>query len=150
MINETMKNVEFEWKPKLRRNITTADILVLTISITIILVIRFSDILKGPLTNYEIRNIVLALLVLFTWIFFLWLKIGRIVEKGWDCRLLQSSSLTKLSIRLIILSLKVLRAQNRVLRRGPIFSSHILNPLLEALFIIRKPSLTNYIYDIKY
>ena len=67
-----MKKVEFDWKPKLRRNITTVDILVLTISITIILIIRFSDILKGPLTNYEIRNIVLALLVLFTWIFFLW------------------------------------------------------------------------------
>ena len=77
MIDKSISKIGYDWKPSLRRNITTVDFLVLTISITIILVIRFSDILKGALTNYEFRNIVLALLVLFTWIFFLWFNGSR-------------------------------------------------------------------------
>ena len=117
MIDKSIKKVEFDWKPKLRRNITTADILVLTVSITLILIVRFSDILKGPLTNYEIRNIVLALFVLLTWSFFLWFNGSRdinILGFGADeyKRLINASLLSFTSVAFIsyIFKLEISRA----------------------------------------
>jgi exopolysaccharide biosynthesis polyprenyl glycosylphosphotransferase len=65
------------WKPNLRRNITAADLLALILTLVFILSVRFPETWRGELTNYEIRNIVLALLVLLSWLFFLWFNGSR-------------------------------------------------------------------------
>jgi exopolysaccharide biosynthesis polyprenyl glycosylphosphotransferase len=66
-----------DWKPNLRRNIATADLIALIITLVFILSVRFPETWRGELTNYEIRNIVLALLVLGSWLFFLWFNGSR-------------------------------------------------------------------------
>jgi hypothetical protein len=53
-----------DWKPNLRRNIATADLIALILTLVFILSVRFPETWRGELSNYEIRNIVLALLVL--------------------------------------------------------------------------------------
>jgi exopolysaccharide biosynthesis polyprenyl glycosylphosphotransferase len=65
------------WKPNLRRNIATADLIALILTLVFILSVRFPETWRGELTNYEIRNIILALLVLVSWLFFLWLNGSR-------------------------------------------------------------------------
>jgi exopolysaccharide biosynthesis polyprenyl glycosylphosphotransferase len=66
-----------DWKPNLRRNIARADLCALTLTLVFILSVRFPEIWRGELTNYEIRNILLALLVLGSWLFFLWFNGSR-------------------------------------------------------------------------
>jgi len=66
-----------DWKPNLRRNIATADLFSLIFNLIFILSVRFPETWRGELTNYEIRNIVLALLVLGSWLFFLWFNGSR-------------------------------------------------------------------------
>jgi exopolysaccharide biosynthesis polyprenyl glycosylphosphotransferase len=66
-----------DWKPNLRRNIATADLITLIFTLVFILSVRFPETWRGELTNYEIRNIVLALLVLVSWVFFLWFNGSR-------------------------------------------------------------------------
>jgi exopolysaccharide biosynthesis polyprenyl glycosylphosphotransferase len=66
-----------DWKPNLRRNIATADLIALILTLVFILSVRFPETWRGELTNYEIRNIVLALLVLGSWLFFLWFNGSR-------------------------------------------------------------------------
>jgi exopolysaccharide biosynthesis polyprenyl glycosylphosphotransferase len=66
-----------DWKPNLRRNIARADLSALTLTLVFILSARFPEIWRGELTNYEIRNILLALLVLGSWLFFLWFNGSR-------------------------------------------------------------------------
>jgi exopolysaccharide biosynthesis polyprenyl glycosylphosphotransferase len=66
-----------DWKPNLRRNIATADLIALILTLVFILSVRFPETWRGELTNYEIRNIILALLVLVSWLFFLWLNGSR-------------------------------------------------------------------------
>jgi exopolysaccharide biosynthesis polyprenyl glycosylphosphotransferase len=65
------------WKPNLRRNIARADLCALTLTLVFILSVRFPEIWRGELTNYEIRNILLAFLVLGSWLFFLWFNGSR-------------------------------------------------------------------------
>jgi len=66
-----------DWKPSLRRNIATADLIALIFTLVFILSVRFPETWRAELTNYEIRNIVLALLVLVSWVFFLWFNGSR-------------------------------------------------------------------------
>ena len=66
-----------DWKPNLRRNIATVDLFALIFTLVFILSVRFPETWRGELTNYEIRNIVLALLVLGSWLFFLWFNGSR-------------------------------------------------------------------------
>jgi exopolysaccharide biosynthesis polyprenyl glycosylphosphotransferase len=66
-----------DWKPNLRRNIARADLCALTLTLVFILSVRFPEIWRGELTNYEIRNILLAFLVLGSWLFFLWFNGSR-------------------------------------------------------------------------
>jgi exopolysaccharide biosynthesis polyprenyl glycosylphosphotransferase len=66
-----------DWKPNLRRNIARADLCALTLTLVFILSVRFPEIWRGELTNYEIRNIILAFLVLGSWLFFLWFNGSR-------------------------------------------------------------------------
>jgi exopolysaccharide biosynthesis polyprenyl glycosylphosphotransferase len=66
-----------DWKPNLRRNIASADLIALIFSLVFILSVRFPETWRGELTNYEIRNIVLALIVLSSWGFFLWFNGSR-------------------------------------------------------------------------
>jgi len=66
-----------DWKPNLRRNIATADLIALILTLVFILSVRFPETWRGDLTDYEIRNIVLALLVLGFWLFFLWFNGSR-------------------------------------------------------------------------
>jgi exopolysaccharide biosynthesis polyprenyl glycosylphosphotransferase len=66
-----------DWKPNLRRNIAIADLIALILTLVFILSVRFPETWRGELTNYEIRNIVLALLVLGSWLFFLWFNGSR-------------------------------------------------------------------------
>jgi len=66
-----------DWKPNLRRNIAAADLLALMLTLFFILSARFPETWRGELTNYEIRNIFLALLVLGSWLFFLWFNGSR-------------------------------------------------------------------------
>ena len=63
------------WKPNLRKNIATVDLVSLIFTLVFILSVRFPEIWRGELTNYEIRNIVLALLVLISWVFFFGLMV---------------------------------------------------------------------------
>jgi len=67
----------FEWKTNLRKNIAISDFLSLTIALLIILTIRFPDTWNGNLNDYEVRNILLGILVLFSWLFFLWFNGSR-------------------------------------------------------------------------
>ena len=66
-----------DWKPNLRRNIATADLIALILTLVFVLSVRFPETWRGELSNYEIRNIVLALLVLSSWLFFLWFNGSR-------------------------------------------------------------------------
>jgi exopolysaccharide biosynthesis polyprenyl glycosylphosphotransferase len=66
-----------DWKPNLRKNIATVDLVSLIFTLVFILSVRFPETWRGELTNYEIRNIGLALLVLVSWFFFLWFNGSR-------------------------------------------------------------------------
>jgi exopolysaccharide biosynthesis polyprenyl glycosylphosphotransferase len=66
-----------DWQPNLRKNIATVDLVSLIFTLVFILSVRFPEIWRGELTNYEIRNIGLALLVLISWVFFLWFNGSR-------------------------------------------------------------------------
>jgi exopolysaccharide biosynthesis polyprenyl glycosylphosphotransferase len=65
------------WKPNLRKNISIIDFFSLLFAVTLILTLRFPQTWQGELSAYEIRNIFLALLVLFSWLFFLWFNGSR-------------------------------------------------------------------------
>jgi exopolysaccharide biosynthesis polyprenyl glycosylphosphotransferase len=65
------------WKPKLRKNLAFFDLLTLVFSISIVLTLRFPNTWQGSLNDYELRNIILSLLVLGSWLFFLWFNGSR-------------------------------------------------------------------------
>jgi exopolysaccharide biosynthesis polyprenyl glycosylphosphotransferase len=65
------------WKPNLRKNISIIDFFSLLFAVTLILTLRFPQTWQGELSAYEIRNIFLALLVLVSWLFFLWFNGSR-------------------------------------------------------------------------
>ena len=77
MTSKRGQGSSLDWKPNLRKNIATADLIALTLTLVFILSVRFPETWIGELTNYEIRNIVLALLVLGSWLFFLWFNGSR-------------------------------------------------------------------------
>ncbi len=77
MTSKRGQGSSLDWKPNLRRNIATADLIALILTLVFILSVRFPETWRGELTNYEIRNIVLALLVLVSWVFFLWFNGSR-------------------------------------------------------------------------
>jgi len=65
------------WKPKLRKNLAYFDFLTLVISTALVLTIRFPNTWQGNLNDYELRNIILSLLVLGSWSIFLWFNGSR-------------------------------------------------------------------------
>jgi exopolysaccharide biosynthesis polyprenyl glycosylphosphotransferase len=65
------------WKPKLRKNLAFFDLLTLVFSISLIFNLRFPNTWQSGLNDYELRNIVLSLLVLVSWLFFLWFNGSR-------------------------------------------------------------------------
>jgi exopolysaccharide biosynthesis polyprenyl glycosylphosphotransferase len=65
------------WKPNLRKNISIIDFISLLFAVALILTLRFPQTWQGELSAYEIRNIFLAILVLFSWLFFLWFNGSR-------------------------------------------------------------------------
>ena len=65
------------WKPKLRKNLAYFDFLTLAISTALVLTIRFPNTWQGNLNDYELRNIILSLLVLGSWLLFLWFNGSR-------------------------------------------------------------------------
>ena len=65
------------WKPKLRKNLAFFDLLTLVFSISFVLTLRFPKTWQGTLNDYELRNIILSLLVLGSWLFFLWFNGSR-------------------------------------------------------------------------
>jgi len=65
------------WKPNLRKNISIIDFISLLFAVALILTLRFPQTWQGELSAYEIRNIFLALLVLVSWLFFLWFNGSR-------------------------------------------------------------------------
>jgi exopolysaccharide biosynthesis polyprenyl glycosylphosphotransferase len=65
------------WKPKLRKNLAFFDLFTLVFSILLVLTLRFPNTWQGRLDDYELRNIVLSLLVLGSWLFFLWFNGSR-------------------------------------------------------------------------
>ena len=77
MTSKRGQGSSLDWKPNLRRNIATVDLIALILTLVFILSVRFPETWRGELTNYEIRNIILALLVLVSWLFFLWLNGSR-------------------------------------------------------------------------
>ena len=77
MTSKRGQGSSLDWKPNLRRNIARADLCALTLTLVFILSVRFPEIWRGELTNYEIRNILLAFLVLGSWLFFLWFNGSR-------------------------------------------------------------------------
>ena len=77
MTSKRDQGSSLDWKPNLRRNIARADLCALTLTLVFILSVRFPEIWRGELTNYEIRNILLAFLVLGSWLFFLWFNGSR-------------------------------------------------------------------------
>ena len=77
MINKKGEGSSLEWKPKLRREIGFTDLFVLLIVTVVNLRIRFPQIWIENLTSYELRNIVIAFLILFSWLFFLWFNGSR-------------------------------------------------------------------------
>ena len=77
MTNKRGQGSALDWKPNLRKNIAIADLVTLILTLVLILSLRFPETWRGELTNYEIRNIVLALIVLISWLFFLWFNGSR-------------------------------------------------------------------------
>ena len=77
MTSKRGQGSSLDWKPNLRRNIARADLCALTLTLFFILSVRFPEIWRSELTNYEIRNILLAFLVLGSWLFFLWFNGSR-------------------------------------------------------------------------
>jgi exopolysaccharide biosynthesis polyprenyl glycosylphosphotransferase len=71
------KGSSLNWKPNLRKNISIIDFFSLVFAVTLILTLRFPQTWQGELSAYEIRNIFLALLVLASWLFFLWFNGSR-------------------------------------------------------------------------
>ena len=65
------------WKPNLRKNISIIDFISLLFAVALILTLRFPQTWQGELSAYEIRNIFLAILVLVSWLFFLWFNGSR-------------------------------------------------------------------------
>jgi len=65
------------WKPKLRKNLAYFDLLTLAISTALVLTIRFPNTWQGNLNDYELRNIILSILVLGSWLLFLWFNGSR-------------------------------------------------------------------------
>ena len=77
MINKRGEGSTQLWKPKLRKNLAFFDLLTLVFSISLVLTLRFPNTWQGSLNDYELRNIVLSLLVLVSWLFFLWFNGSR-------------------------------------------------------------------------
>ena len=77
MINKRGQGSALDWKPNLRKNIAIVDLMTLILTLVLILSLRFPETWRGGLTNYEIRNIFLAFLVLVSWLFFLWFNGSR-------------------------------------------------------------------------
>ena len=77
MINKRGEGTTQLWKPKLRKNLAFFDLLTLVFSISLVLTLRFPNTWQGSLNDYELRNIVLSLLVLVSWLFFLWFNGSR-------------------------------------------------------------------------
>ena len=77
MTNKRGQGSALDWKPNLRKNIAITDLLTLLLTLVLILSLRFPETWRGELTNYEIRNIVLALIVLISWLFSLWFNGSR-------------------------------------------------------------------------
>jgi exopolysaccharide biosynthesis polyprenyl glycosylphosphotransferase len=71
------KGSSLNWKPNLRKKISIIDFFSLVFAVTVILTLRFPQTWQGELSAYEIRNIFLALLVLASWLFFLWFNGSR-------------------------------------------------------------------------
>jgi exopolysaccharide biosynthesis polyprenyl glycosylphosphotransferase len=71
------KGSSLNWKPNLRKNISIIDFISLLFAVALILTLRFPQTWQGELSAYEIRNIFLAILVLFSWLFFLWFNGSR-------------------------------------------------------------------------
>ena len=65
------------WRPKLKRYIGLIDLVVLFAISLIVLELRFPQTLSSSLTNYELRNITVAALILISWLFFLWFNGSR-------------------------------------------------------------------------
>ena len=66
-----------DWKPKLRRKIGIVDFFVLLLVTVVNLRIRFPQIWIDDLTNYEIKNLGIATVILFSWIIVLWFNGSR-------------------------------------------------------------------------
>ena len=77
MINKRGEGSTQLWKPKLRKNLAFFDLLTLLFSISLIFNLRFPNTWQSGLNDYELRNIVLSLLVLVSWLFFLWFNGSR-------------------------------------------------------------------------
>ena len=77
MINKRGEGSTQLWKPKLRKNLAFFDLLTLVFSILLVLTLRFPNTWQSSLNDYELRNIVLSLLVLVSWLFFLWFNGSR-------------------------------------------------------------------------
>jgi exopolysaccharide biosynthesis polyprenyl glycosylphosphotransferase len=77
LINKRGEGSTQLWKPKLRKNLAFFDLLTLVFSILLIFNLRFPTTWQGGLNDYELRNIVVSLLVLVSWLFFLWFNGSR-------------------------------------------------------------------------
>jgi exopolysaccharide biosynthesis polyprenyl glycosylphosphotransferase len=77
LINNRGQGSALLWKLKLRKNLALFDLLTLIFSISFVLTLRFPNTWQGRLSDYELRNIVLSLLVLGSWLFFLWFNGSR-------------------------------------------------------------------------
>jgi exopolysaccharide biosynthesis polyprenyl glycosylphosphotransferase len=77
LINKRGEGSTQLWKPKLRKNLAFFDLLTLVFSILLIFNLRFPNTWQSGLNDYELRNIVLSLLVLVSWLFFLWFNGSR-------------------------------------------------------------------------
>jgi exopolysaccharide biosynthesis polyprenyl glycosylphosphotransferase len=77
LINKRGEGSTQLWKPKLRKNLAFFDFLTLVSSISLIFNLRFPNTWQSGLNDYELRNIVLSLLVLVSWLFFLWFNESR-------------------------------------------------------------------------
>jgi exopolysaccharide biosynthesis polyprenyl glycosylphosphotransferase len=77
LINKRGEGSTQLWKPKLRKNLEFFDLLTLVFSISLIFNLRFPNTWQSGLNDYELRNIVLSLLVLVSWLFFLWFNGSR-------------------------------------------------------------------------
>lgn len=80
MIKLRLNKSSDSWKSLIKKKIFIRDFVVLALAIGLVLSLRFPDLWTGEINDYEIRNILTALLIFISWLCFLGLNGSREIK----------------------------------------------------------------------